>query len=219
MTIYKPFISSHLDYGDVDYDRSSKESLHQSLESLQYNAAIAITRAIRGTSTKKFFQELGLETLKSKLWLRKLCQFYGLIKEKSPAHLFQLISENNTTYITRSVQKNEIPFFKTRINFFKNSFFLAVMMEWNKNDVNISNSTSYNVFKRVTVKFIRPEPNQVFNVENSEELKLLTRIRLGLSHLADHKCRHNFHDCVNPVFSCGQKIETSIHFLLHCSNC
>ena len=65
-------------------------------------------------------------------------------------------------------------------------------MEWNKIDVNIRNSTSCNVFKRVILKFIRPEPNQVFNVESSEGLKSLTKVRLGLSHLADHKFRHNF---------------------------
>ena len=109
MTIYKLFVRPHLDYEDVVYDRVSNELFHQSLESLQYNAAIAITGEIRGTSSEKFFQELGLETLKSRRWL-----FYKLIKEKSPAYLFQLIPENNSTYSTRSVQKSQIPFFKTK---------------------------------------------------------------------------------------------------------
>ena len=163
---------------------------------------------------EKLFQELGLETLKSRRWLRKLCSFYKLIKEKSPAYLFQLILENKTPYTTRNVQKSQFPFLKTKTNFFKNSFVPAVMLEWNKIDVNIHNSTSCNVFKKVILKFIRPEPNQVFNVDSSEGLKFLTRIRLGLSHLADHKFRQNCQDCVNPVCSCGQEIETSTHFLL-----
>ena len=127
MTIYKSFIRPHLDYGDVVYDRASNESFHQSLESLQYNAAIAITGAIRGTSSEKLFQELGLETLKSRRWLRKLCLFYKLIKEKSPAYLFQLIPENNTTYSTRSVPKNQILFFsRQKQTFSKIIFFLKV---------------------------------------------------------------------------------------------
>ena len=58
----------------------------------------------------------------------------------------------------------------------------------------------------------------MFNVDNSEGLKCFIRIRLGLSHLADHKFGHNFQDCVNPDCGCGQEIETSTHFLLHCSN-
>ena len=41
-------------------------------------------------------------------------------------------------------------------------------------------------------KFIRPEPSPVFNVDSSEELKFLTRLRLGLNHLAGPKFRHSF---------------------------
>ena len=47
---------------------------------------------------------------------------------------------------------------------------------------------------------------------------MLTRLRLGLSHLADHKFRHNFQDCLNPICSCSHDIETKSHFLLHCLN-
>ena len=58
----------------------------------------------------------------------------------------------------------------------------------------------------------------MFNIESSEGLKFLTRIRLRLSHLADRKFRHNFQYCVNPICKCCQEIETSTYFLLHCSN-
>ena len=44
---------------------SFNESFHQCLESVQYNGAIGITGAIRGASSEKRFQELGLEILKS----------------------------------------------------------------------------------------------------------------------------------------------------------
>ena len=54
------------------------------------------------------------------------------MKEKSPAYLFELIPENNTPYTTRSVQKSQTPFFKTKTNFFKNSLFSAVIAEWKK---------------------------------------------------------------------------------------
>ena len=50
-------------------------------------------------------------------------------------------------------------------------------------------------------------------------LKLLTRLRLGFSHLREHKFRHNFHDTIYPF--CLRKtndIETNEHFLLHCPN-
>ena len=91
-------------------------------------------------------------------------------------------------------------------------------MEWNKLNVNILNSAYCNAFKKVILKLIRPEPNQVFTVDSSEWLKFLTRMRLGLSHVVDHKSRHNFRNCVGPICRSGQRFETSTHFTLHCSN-
>ena len=44
--------------------------LSDKIESVQYDAALAITGAIRGTSKEKLYQELGLESLKDRRWLR-----------------------------------------------------------------------------------------------------------------------------------------------------
>ena len=63
LTIYKSFIRLHLEYGNIIYDQSYNISFHQRLESLQYNAALAITGATRGTSKEKLYNELGLESL------------------------------------------------------------------------------------------------------------------------------------------------------------
>ena len=62
-TIYKAFIRLHLDYGGTTYDQAYNDSFHQKLDSVQYNATLAITGAIRGTSSEKLFEELGLESL------------------------------------------------------------------------------------------------------------------------------------------------------------
>ena len=48
--VYKCFIRTHLDYADVIYDQSNLFSLANKIESVQYNAALAITDAIRGNS-------------------------------------------------------------------------------------------------------------------------------------------------------------------------
>ena len=74
------------------------------------------------------------------------------------------------------------------------------------------------MFKKELLKFITPEPNSTYNINDTKGLKLLTRLRLGLSHLGDHKFRHNFQNYVSPMCYCGQDIETTTHFLLHCSN-
>ena len=74
--ISKSFLSPHLDYGNVIYDHAFSESFQNKLESVQYNAALAITGAIRGSSKEKLFQELGLESLKLRRWYQKLCLFF-----------------------------------------------------------------------------------------------------------------------------------------------
>ena len=76
ITIYKAFVRPLLDYGDTLYDQAYNASFHQKLEKIQYNACIAITGAICGTSKEKIYQELGLEALKSRRWFRKRCFFF-----------------------------------------------------------------------------------------------------------------------------------------------
>ena len=58
ITIYKSFARPHLDYGDVIYYQHHNNSFHQKLESIQYNAVLAVTGAIRGSSKEKLYQEL-----------------------------------------------------------------------------------------------------------------------------------------------------------------
>ena len=77
-TIYKTFIRGRLDYADIINGQAYNSAFHDKLESIQYNACLAITGAIRGTSTEKIYQELGLESLKSRRWFRKLCYFYKI---------------------------------------------------------------------------------------------------------------------------------------------
>ena len=45
---------------------SQIESFCDKIESVQYKASLAITGAIQGTSRSKLYQELGLESLKSR---------------------------------------------------------------------------------------------------------------------------------------------------------
>ena len=64
----------------------------------------------------------------------------------------------------------------------------------------------------------RPHANSTYRIHNLVGIRLLTRLRLGLSHLNEHKFRHNFDDCVHPLCSCSIKPETTLHFFLHCCN-
>ena len=102
LTICKSFIRPHLDYGDVVYDQSYNETFCSKLESVQYNAALAITGAIRGTSQTKLYVELGLESLKARRWFRRLCYFYKLKSYGIPPYLFQLTPQESHSYNARN---------------------------------------------------------------------------------------------------------------------
>ena len=121
-----------------------------------------------------------------------------------------------STYNTRNT--NNIPLFKVKHNFFQNSFFPSPVIEWNKLDLNMHNSESLNIFKKTLLNFIPPSGSTVFNCHNPKGVKLLTRLRLGSSHLREHKFKHSFQDSLNPICSCGNDTETSAHLLLHCPN-
>ena len=64
VTIYKSFVRSHLNCGDVLYDQPNIESLCQKIESIQYNAALVITGAVKGVSQIRLYNDFGLESLK-----------------------------------------------------------------------------------------------------------------------------------------------------------
>ena len=125
--------------------------------------------------------------------------------------MYGLIPDRVKFYSTRSSQIDNISNIKTRSNFFRNSFFPSTITEWNKLDCDIRNSDSLSL-----LKFVRPIANSVFDLNNPYGLELLTRLRLGLSHLRYHKFRHHFQDCINPICDCGLETETTTHFLLQC---
>ena len=41
-------------------------------------------------------------------------------------------------------------------------------------------------------------------------------LRLGLSHVREHKFLHHFNDTLNPLCPCNSEVELVFHFFLHC---
>ena len=172
---------------------------------------MTITGAIRGTYREKIYQELGLESILSGRWYRKLAMFYKykIYKNKSPFYLFNLIPEKAPCYNTRNV--NCIPLIKIKRYFYKNT-----LIEWKKLEPTIWNAESFSIFKSNILKFVRPTTRRLFNCCNDKGIRLMTRLRLGLNHLCEHKFNHNFQNCINPLCSSDIEIESTSHFFLRC---
>ena len=91
ITIYKSFITPHLDYHDVMYDQPNNESFCTKIERIQCNAILAVTGAIRGTSQIKVYKELGLESLRFRIWFRQLRIFFKIKIHGKPNYLLNKI--------------------------------------------------------------------------------------------------------------------------------
>ena len=81
-------------------------------------------------------------------------------------------------------------------------------------DPSIINFNLIEVFKSKLLAFIQPVQRSIYNVFNPQGLKFLTQLHLGLSHLNQHRFRHNFKDCINPLCSCSLEVENTHFFAL-----
>ena len=217
LTIYKTFVRPHLDYGDVIYDCPGNSTFVQKLESVQYNACLAITGCFRGTSREKLYSELGIESLADRRYSRRLFLFYKILNGLAPKYLSNHLPPQNIAL--RNLRTR--PLFQTqgRTERFRGTFFPFCTSTWNNLDSRIRDLPSISKFKSAIFEFLRPKPISVIKLGNNPGFILLTRLRVGFSHLREHKFRHGFLDTLDPFCNCRlNSIETTEHFLLHCSN-
>ena len=88
ITMSKAFVRPHLDYGGINYDEAYNKTFHQKSESIQYNACLALSGDIRGSSTEKLYHELSLKSLQRwhisipPTWYRKPFLFRALARNR-----------------------------------------------------------------------------------------------------------------------------------------
>ena len=123
LQIYNSFVRPHLDYGGIIYDKAVIGYFQKKLESIQYNAALAITGAIRGTSREKMYSKLGLESLQDR---QKICVFYKILN-MSPKYLSDIIPSTTRRYFSRNA--NNIPLLRANTNYFMSTFFPSTITD------------------------------------------------------------------------------------------
>ena len=210
LIICKSFVRPHLGYGDVIYDQPNISRLSDKIESVQYNAALAITGAIRGTSKEKLYQELGLEFLKDRRWLRRMSYLYKIISTKLSPYLYELILPLQSSHRYPSCFQT----FRFRTTFFQNSFSPFAITECNKLDSDIKNIDSQAMFRKNLLAFIRPLGNDTYGIYDPLGIRLLN----GFNHLRERKFRHSFAGSVNPLCSCSRGTEDTEHYFLRCQS-
>ena len=143
--------------------------------------------------------------------------FYKILNALTPKYLFDITPvSNDSCYNTRAQLKSELHQFYTKTKSFSNTLFPFYVKEWNKLNAKIRNLPSVSKFKKSLFIYFKTDENSIFDVHNPLVIKFLNRLRLNVSHLNEHKLRHNFRDTVNPICFCNAETETTSHYLLRC---
>ena len=118
------------------------------------------------------YQELGLESLKERRWLRRLCYLHKVLSTKLPTYLYELIPPIINSH--RNPGCCRALYCKTDL--FRNSFLPFSINEWNKLDPDIRNLESHPMFRKKLLTFIRPFEKSVYIIYDPQGSKLLNRL-------------------------------------------
>ena len=219
------YIRPHLDYCDIIYHipRLSNQfcssitlhSLMESIDRIQYQAALFITGTWEGTNRNKLYDKLGWESLSDRRWCRRLIQMFKIHNGLTPGYLNEnlppkrrLLYGNNNPNVYYQVSCNS--------SRFKNSFFPDSIKAWNNLGHTFHSCTSLSTFKSQILTFVRPEPKLTFSINDRQGLKHIFQLRVGLSLLKSHKKSHNFIDTPSDWCECNSAPENTYHYLLQC---
>ena len=173
--LYKLFVRPHFDYCDIIYhvpaitnpfdsSISLKYSM-QSIESTQYQAALAVSGAWKGSNTSKLYEELGWESLTDRRWYRRLLQFYNIFNDMTPSYLKDIIPPLRRSLYGQ--QKDIIHEFRCH------SFTFYSIRCWNNIGSEFTSLSPISKFKEALLTFIRPAKKSVFDVHNPTGIKKL----------------------------------------------
>ena len=138
--------------------------------------------------------------------------FYKIFKSKCPQYLLSKYLKKVFACYKKYWQ---YPFFNIKHNFYKN-FFSCRRSLSGTTQILTFRIQNILVFSKIIFLNIL-DPNQsFFNWRNYKGIRLITRLRLQLSHLCDQKFKCNFQNCLDLLCSCGSSTESTSHFLLHC---
>ena len=220
--MYKSLVRPHLDYCDIIYHipqtvRPPPEgiSLHhqmESIEKIQYQAALAVTGSWQGTDRVKLYEELGWESLTDRRLSRRILQVHKIVDGKTPSYLREKLPQRRNVLINLPNVFHEIKYGTDR---YLNSFFPDATKNWNNIITDFKDLPSFEDLKKHLFSLYRPVAKPIFDIHNPH-LRHIFQLRVGLSHLRQHKKCHKFADTLSDKCPCKNGVEDTPHFLITC---
>ena len=119
---------------------------------------------LKGYPNLRIFDELGIESMKFRRWFRQLCVFYKIKTTQTPKYLYELLPTELHTYNTCCIEN--VGSYCCRTDLFKCSFFLYVVVEWNKPDISYFDL----IFWNLLLKTGRPIQNPIYNTHHPKQV-------------------------------------------------
>ena len=213
--MYKTLVRSHLDYCDIIYHIPSHQN--QAVERIQYQAALAVSGAWRGSSRSKLYEELGWETLSDRRMCRRILQIHKIFNHKTPYYLNDKLPQKCRALFSGNT-RNTFREIICKSNRYMNSFFPDAIASWNIFIKHFEDVPSFDILKKHINTFLRPTTKGIFGIHDPVGLRYLFQLRVSLSPLRSHNFRHNFTDTPSEICRCNQGIEDTNRFLFFCPN-
>ena len=144
----------------------------ETIERVQYQAALAITGAWQGSNRNKLYDELGWESLSDRRWSRRLLQFYKIYNHLTPTYL-----RENLPPLRQFLYGNNNPDIFHKIHCktqrYMNSFFPDSINIWNNIFSDFQKLGTIEAFKKQIITLIRPMPKSIFGIHDPTGLKYL----------------------------------------------
>ena len=212
--LYSSMIRPILEYGCILFDGCSARD-YDLLESVQYDAARVCIGAMWNKNRQKLLVELGWEKLSNRRRYFKLLMFYKIKNSLVPDYLNILLpSVSDVHYNLRNPHRLRLP--RARTDKYKLSFLPSTIEAWNSIPPDITSSLTVQIFKsKLSSHLFKSTSASYFSFGDRFCSIHHARLRLGHSSLAAHLVSHGL-SC-DPKCQCGNSIENTVHFFLHCA--
>ena len=139
---------------------------------VQYNAALVITGAIKGTLRDRIYRELSIKSLAEQRWSPKIFLSHKIINGLLPVYLHSCISYcGEGVYQKRSANQKKLRQFFTKTKILETFFFSYCIKEWNNLSEELLKIKSTVQFKMKILSFIRPKENSIFKIHDRNGIK------------------------------------------------
>ena len=149
----------------------------EKVESVQYQAALAITGTWKGTNKLKLYEELGWESLSDRRYSNRILQVHKIIDGKTPSYLHAKLPPNRHPFLTTVFR--DIKFNKDR---YKKSFFPDAISSWNGIITHFEYFPMRDTLKKHLLTFFRAKPKSIFNLHDPEGLRHIFQLKGKFGH-------------------------------------